>query len=103
FLANLFKLISPSSYSFITFFFNSKLYFFIAASFLATTFGESYTCGTFPWLSPFGEVISLMTIIYYEMTLRRKILYNNIILDNKTQISSILIKEVLREMLPKLI
>ncbi|MCW6679238.1 hypothetical protein NH286_08720, partial [Anaerococcus sp. NML200574] len=42
FLANLFKLISPSSYSFITFFFNSKLYFFIAASFLATTFGESY-------------------------------------------------------------
>ncbi|WP_106461097.1 hypothetical protein [Anaerococcus sp. Marseille-P3915] len=61
------------------------------------------TCGTFPWLSPFGEVISLMTIIYYEMTLRRKILYNNIILDNKTQISSILIKEVLREMLPKLI
>ncbi|MCW6679322.1 hypothetical protein NH286_09165, partial [Anaerococcus sp. NML200574] len=41
-LANLFKLISPSSYSFITFFFNSKLYFFIAASFLATTFGESY-------------------------------------------------------------
>ncbi|MFO3666820.1 hypothetical protein, partial [Anaerococcus kampingiae] len=46
-------------------------------------FGGTITCGTFPWLSPFGEVISLMTIIHYEMPLRRKIVNNNIILDNK--------------------